>query len=258
MKSKMVKVFSAACATALALCLFGCDSSQGGEQPANTKDYDYKGIRLAIPDGWESEDLGDGVRLVKEDVEGGILISAATNPAEVQSLDASKVMSVQTATQQIPSSMGLNISEEPNVEVVQGHPMCSIDSIEGENDFLYDVRGFGFDDHIVVLIASSKGGTNEEIKSIVGSCSFTEDASAGLTAAAEDIAAGKTPKKDYSGQYEPEIGMSESDVLSSSWGEPEKRNVTESANSKKEQWVYSNNKYIYFENGVVTSIQKSE
>lgn len=136
--------------------------------------------------------------------------------------------------------------------------MCPIDSIEGENDFLYDVRGFGFDDHIVVLISSSKGGTNDEIKSIVSSCSFTENTSAGLTAAAGDIAAGKIPHKDYSEQYEPETSMIEKDVLSSSWGEPKKRNATESANSKKEQWVYSNNKYIYFEDGVVTSIQKSE
>lgn len=62
----------------------------------------------------------------------------------------------------------------------------------------------------------------------------------------------KVEKKD------PKIGMNEFEVLNSTWGEPKKKNITETQNGKHEQWVYSNNKYIYFENGIVTSIQKSE
>lgn len=54
---------------------------------------------------------------------------------------------------------------------------------------------------------------------------------------------------------EPAIGMTESEVYSSTWGTPEKINKTETVNGIHEQWVYENG-YIYFDNGYVTSIQK--
>lgn len=50
------------------------------------------------------------------------------------------------------------------------------------------------------------------------------------------------------------IGMSEADVLASMWGKPRKVNTTTRANSVRAQWVYSGG-YLYFENGVLTSIQ---
>ena len=52
--------------------------------------------------------------------------------------------------------------------------------------------------------------------------------------------------------------MTKIQVLNSEWGSPKEKNITETKYGKHEQWVYSNNKYIYFENGIVTSIQKSE
>lgn len=62
------------------------------------------------------------------------------------------------------------------------------------------------------------------------------------------------------GTYEPErvepaIGMTESEVCSSTWGMPKKKNKTETENGTHEQWVYEDG-YIYFDNGYVTSIQK--
>ena len=57
---------------------------------------------------------------------------------------------------------------------------------------------------------------------------------------------------------DPSIGMTASEVESSSWGKPEKKNITEYAWGTKEQWVYSNYRYVYLENGIVTSIQRSE
>ncbi|RXZ00845.1 hypothetical protein [Fictibacillus sp. S7] len=54
----------------------------------------------------------------------------------------------------------------------------------------------------------------------------------------------------------PEVGMSKSEVLSTTWGNPIDINTTKTASSNKEQWVYSGYKYVYFEDGVVTTIQE--
>lgn len=54
---------------------------------------------------------------------------------------------------------------------------------------------------------------------------------------------------------EPKVGMTEQEVCSSSWGYPKKQNTTTTANGTRVQWVYDFG-YIYFTNGIVTSIQE--
>lgn len=57
---------------------------------------------------------------------------------------------------------------------------------------------------------------------------------------------------------EPKIGMTKNDAYKSSWGYPDKENVTTSSNGTSEQWVYrrgNSSKYLYFTNGVLTTIQ---
>lgn len=51
------------------------------------------------------------------------------------------------------------------------------------------------------------------------------------------------------------IGMSQQDVLDSSWGKPQHINRTTTAAGTHEQWVYNLRSYLYFTNGVLTSIQ---
>ena len=60
----------------------------------------------------------------------------------------------------------------------------------------------------------------------------------------------------YSFPTEPKIGMTADEVRKSTWGEPQKINTTITTNGTSEQWCYSNNKYVYLENGIVKSIQK--
>jgi ankyrin repeat protein len=55
----------------------------------------------------------------------------------------------------------------------------------------------------------------------------------------------------------PTIGMSAKEVEESAWGKPSKINKTTTKYGVSEQWVYSGYRYIYLENGVVTSIQES-
>ena len=58
--------------------------------------------------------------------------------------------------------------------------------------------------------------------------------------------------------YDPIISMTDYEVIEdSTWGKPEKINRTETANGVREQWVYPNNKYLYFEDGYLVSIQTS-
>lgn len=51
------------------------------------------------------------------------------------------------------------------------------------------------------------------------------------------------------------IGMTKDDVLKSSWGRPESINTTTTASGTREQWVYGGRNYLYFVNGVLTTIQ---
>lgn len=53
-----------------------------------------------------------------------------------------------------------------------------------------------------------------------------------------------------------EIGMSKREVREA-WGKPEKINETKGSYGIHEQWVYSRDRYVYLENGIVTSIQQS-
>lgn len=55
---------------------------------------------------------------------------------------------------------------------------------------------------------------------------------------------------------DPAIGMTEEEVLNSTWGEPQKKNKHTYSWGTSEQWVYPHNRYIYFEDEIVTSISE--
>lgn len=55
---------------------------------------------------------------------------------------------------------------------------------------------------------------------------------------------------------DPEIGMTADEVRNSTWGEPKKINKTTTKYGIHEQWVYSAERYIYLDDGIVTSIQE--
>lgn len=61
---------------------------------------------------------------------------------------------------------------------------------------------------------------------------------------------------DFSFPTEPKIGMTAEEVRNSTWGEPKKINTTVTAYHTTEQWCYSDYRYVYLEDGIVTSIQK--
>jgi tetratricopeptide (TPR) repeat protein len=54
----------------------------------------------------------------------------------------------------------------------------------------------------------------------------------------------------------PRIGMTAQEVRNSNWGSPNDINRTTTQFGVREQWVYNNYKYIYLEDGIVTSISE--
>lgn len=51
------------------------------------------------------------------------------------------------------------------------------------------------------------------------------------------------------------IGMSREQVAGSNWGRPQHVNTTRTRYGVREQWVYGGRNYLYFEDGVLTTIQ---
>jgi len=51
------------------------------------------------------------------------------------------------------------------------------------------------------------------------------------------------------------IGMTQAEVLGSNWGRPLRVNTTVNQFGRHEQWVYHGSNYLYFDNGVLRSIQ---
>ena len=51
------------------------------------------------------------------------------------------------------------------------------------------------------------------------------------------------------------IGMTQAQVIASSWGRPQGVNRTTTVLGTHEQWVYGIHSYLYFEEGILTSIQ---
>ena len=66
-------------------------------------------------------------------------------------------------------------------------------------------------------------------------------------------------KAEWAARKEPKIGMTKTEAYKSSWGYPDKENVTTSVNGTSEQWVYrvrpGLTKYLYFKNDILTTIQ---
>ena len=51
------------------------------------------------------------------------------------------------------------------------------------------------------------------------------------------------------------IGMTQAQVLDIAWGKPERINRTTTAAGTREQWVYGSRSYLYFQDGILTTIQ---
>ena len=67
----------------------------------------------------------------------------------------------------------------------------------------------------------------------------------------------KAKEEEELAHSDPKIGMTVEEVLKCAWGKPDHINKDTYSWGTQEQWCYSNNRYVYFENGIVTSISDS-
>jgi hypothetical protein len=51
------------------------------------------------------------------------------------------------------------------------------------------------------------------------------------------------------------IGMTAQEVLQSTWGRPQSVNRTHTVRGTHDQWVYPGSNFLYFEDGVLTTVQ---
>lgn len=71
-------------------------------------------------------------------------------------------------------------------------------------------------------------------------------------------AAYERQQAEYESRVEPKIGMTSRQAEYSKWGYPDSVNKTTNTRGIHEQWVYrgyNKSKYLYFDNGILTSIQ---
>jgi hypothetical protein len=56
---------------------------------------------------------------------------------------------------------------------------------------------------------------------------------------------------------DPRIGMSEEEVLASCWGKPQNRRRTGVEGLMRDQWIYGDGRYLYFDNGHLVAIEEA-
>lgn len=63
-------------------------------------------------------------------------------------------------------------------------------------------------------------------------------------------------EKEKLAKSEPKVGMTKTEVESCAWGKPDRKNIDEYSWGTSEQWVYKSKGYVYFKNGIVSSVSK--
>lgn len=63
-------------------------------------------------------------------------------------------------------------------------------------------------------------------------------------------------EKEKLAKSDPKVGMTKTEVEGCAWGKPDRKNIDEYAWGTSEQWVYKSKGYVYFKNGVVSSVSK--
>lgn len=126
-------------------------------------------------------------------------------------------------------------------------------------DFLYDSANYivdsesTFDRYVELAKQRTTADDDEGYISILSAVEQKVSDRAFKTDDAEQI---RKNIEYHSKYFAPEIGMSAEKVLESTWGKPNDINKTTTKYGISEQWVYSLDRYIYLEDGIVTAIQE--
>lgn len=244
-----------------------CATFEG--KTVNDQTFEYYALRLSsdrVCIFWIS--LKDGIER-QEQNEKAIISSLKEDNAEIPQL-------IQTCDQDPSKSMELQFK---NAELEEGND--GIPVLHAEGDFtprLYYGRSESVDPINVRLECLANGGKDVssvysiglgETLELDGKFSVTPD-NQGIWVLrvinddTGEVLTEKIIETNYSAHAEPEkkdrpaIGMTAEEVEATAWGKPDRKNITEAYYGTHEQWVYEGKGYVYFDDGIVTSIQWTE
>lgn len=244
-----------------------CATFEG--KTVNDQTFEYYALRLSsdrVCIFWIS--LKDGIER-QEQNEKAIISSLKEDNAEIPQL-------IQTCDQDPSKSMELQFK---NAELEEGND--GIPVLHAEGDFtprLYYGRSESVDPINVRLECLANGGKDVssvysiglgETLELDGKFSVTPD-NQGIWVLrvinddTGEVLTEKIIETNYSAHAEPEkkdrpaIGMTAEEVEATAWGKPDRKNNTEAYYGTHEQWVYEGKGYVYFDDGIVTSIQWTE
>lgn len=244
-----------------------CATFEG--KTVNDQTFEYYALRLSsdrVCIFWIS--LKDGIER-QEQNEKAIISSLKEDNAEIPQL-------MQTCDQDPSKSMELQFK---NAELEEGND--GIPVLHAEGNFtprLYYGRSESVDPINVRLECLANGGKDVssvysiglgETLELDGKFSVTpENQGIWVLRVINDdtgeVLTEKIVETNYSAHVEPEkqdkpkIGMTAEEVEATAWGKPDRKNVTEAYYGTHEQWVYEGKGYVYFDDGIVTSIQWTE
>lgn len=208
------------------------------------KQFDYK----------DGESINNMLEQVPEDYDGTFAKEISNEKQKANSLEEIEIKELTERQRELTSEIVILIKQGKHQEVLEKIPHNTKNPelvvLEHYNDALLDIKEDSLIDNFIHELRqipdNYNGPLSEEIQKLKAD---------NIVAINEDIEL-EAEANAYVAKSEPSIGMTESEILDSKWGSPNDINKTTTANGEREQWVYYGNKYIYFEDGIVVTIQQ--
>lgn len=292
MKLRLTKIGLFAAIAALAFCLSGCSTSdEASPSPANhdasseddSIEYEGKSVLLKdaeiyVPADWNEEQTDSSISLTSSD--NSITAMMIYSPVEgAPDHPYAMANSAKYVFTQFCAGNGFTNNADLKYEVVNGFP-CYYTTHVAKDDaapgVYSDIYVLGFTDYTIITVANYLEQEQGMANAVFSTLTTAEPASDYITGVSNSLDADTNPAELYNleqdikdkiakdaeakraelKQQEPAIGMTEYEVLNSAWGEPKDKNVTITKYGTHEQWIYAHNRYVYFDDGMVSAVQK--
>lgn len=272
--------------------LGGCASTDSpAESETNSNDtviqYDgklieYMDLDLFVPPSWSEKKQESSVSLNNE--EGTITVTLVKSPIE-GAPDHPLIVAGSSKTVLTSFLEGNGIQGDPVLEYksINGYPCYySTHNLWKDQPTNMDVKIYsnvyvvGFGDYCVIAVVLYQEQEQEMAEAVSSTLTTEEIAPETLASVSDWISVEQDPIGMYNYEQrviaeakaraeaeidrqktlEPAIGMTQREVRNSKWGSPDDINTTITKYGTHEQWVYSGGRYVYFDDGIVSSIQK--
>lgn len=242
----------------LVLCI-SLSACGGDEKPIELTEEELDGVKYSIPEEWDKKIVDTSGALTLQHIYYPDL-KDTSNSIDIKILEAdNKIYSINQAEHYVGVFMESFYSKSQGYETVEcetnhhadvpsKYGIYTMDSSVGKLTitsycFLMD------SDKIFLISYWHVDSSDEDYSQVFEDCvKSVEILSPAFYYTDNEISTSSEKKA-------PAIGMTKEEVRNSYWGSPDSTNVDEYEWGTKEQWVYEDRGYIYFENGIVDAIQ---